>query len=76
MVGKRASHDGNIQVITAPDGCPLWTSEVRPGREHDATRSDRALIPDAPMTVARSPRDGQPLRTIARCVSSSQKSLW
>jgi DDE superfamily endonuclease len=26
-----------VQVITAPDGRPLWTSPVRPGREHDTT---------------------------------------
>ncbi len=26
-----------MQVITAPDGWPLWTSPVRPGREHDTT---------------------------------------
>lgn len=35
--GKHAHHGGNIQVVTAPDGWPLWTSEVRPGREHDTT---------------------------------------
>ncbi|HET6952020.1 MAG TPA: transposase family protein [Acidimicrobiales bacterium] len=35
--GKHANHGGNIQVITPPDGWPLWTSEVRPGREHDTT---------------------------------------
>jgi hypothetical protein len=35
--GKHANHGGNIQVITAPDGRPLWTSDVRPGREHDTT---------------------------------------
>jgi len=35
--GKHHNHGGNIQVITAPDGWPLWTSEVRPGREHDTT---------------------------------------
>ena len=35
--GKHAAHGGNIQVIAAPDGWPLWTSEVRPGREHDTT---------------------------------------
>ena len=34
---KHANHGGNIQVITAPDGWPLWTSAVRPGREHDTT---------------------------------------
>lgn len=35
--GKHDQHGGNIQVITAPDGWPLWTSPVRPGREHDTT---------------------------------------
>jgi hypothetical protein len=35
--GKHHHHGGNIQVITAPDGWPLWVSDVRPGREHDLT---------------------------------------
>jgi hypothetical protein len=35
--GKHAAHGGNIQVIAAPDGWPIWTSPVRPGREHDTT---------------------------------------
>jgi hypothetical protein len=35
--GKHDNHGGNVQVVTAPDGWPLWTSEVRPGREHDTT---------------------------------------
>jgi len=35
--GKHHHHGGNVQVITAPDGWPLWTSDVRPGREHDTT---------------------------------------
>lgn len=35
--GKHSHHGGNVQVITAPDGWPLWTSKVRPGREHDTT---------------------------------------
>jgi hypothetical protein len=43
--GKHHAHGGNWghlplagdQVITAPDGWPLWTSPVRPGREHDVT---------------------------------------
>src|SRR3712207_1543820 len=30
--GKHAGHGGNVQVIAAPDGWPLWTSPVRPGR--------------------------------------------
>lgn len=35
--GKHHQHGGNVQVVTAPDGWPLWTSPVRPGREHDVT---------------------------------------
>lgn len=45
--GKHHRHGGNIQVITAPDGWPLWTSEVRPGREHDtsALRAHDEILP-------------------------------
>src|SRR3954451_15263153 len=28
--GKHAGHGGNIQVVTVPDGWPIWTSGVRP----------------------------------------------
>jgi hypothetical protein len=35
--GKHHHHGGNIQVISTPDGWPIWTSDVRPGREHDTT---------------------------------------
>ena len=44
--GKHKHHGGNIQVVAAPDGWPLWTSEVRPGREHDTTaaRTDPQLL--------------------------------
>jgi hypothetical protein len=35
--GKHATHGGNVQVVTVPDGWPIWTSPVRPGREHDTT---------------------------------------
>ena len=45
--GKHAAHGGNIQVIAAPDGWPLWTSPVQPGREHDTTalRSSAEALP-------------------------------
>ncbi len=48
--GKHRRHGGNIQVVSAPDGWPLWTSDVRPGREHDASAA--RAVPDllAPMT--------------------------
>jgi len=44
--GKHHHHGGNIQVVSAPDGWPLWTSGVRPGREHDTTaaRTDPDLL--------------------------------
>ncbi|WP_186814268.1 transposase family protein, partial [Pseudonocardia asaccharolytica] len=45
--GKHHHHGGNVQVGTAPDGWPLWTSPVRPGREHDTTcaRAHAELLP-------------------------------
>jgi hypothetical protein len=45
--GKHDNHGGNVQVITAPDGFPLWSSEVRPGREHDTTalRTHTEILP-------------------------------
>ena len=44
--GKHHHHGGNVQVVSAPEGWPLWTSEVRPGREHDTTaaRADPDLL--------------------------------
>jgi hypothetical protein len=45
--GKHANHGGTIQVITTPDGWSLWTSPVRPGREHDTTalRTHPEILP-------------------------------
>jgi hypothetical protein len=45
--GKHAQHGGNVQVITVPDGWPIWTSDVRPGREHDTTavRTHTEILP-------------------------------
>jgi hypothetical protein len=45
--GKHAAHGGNVQVVTVPDGWPIWTSPVRPGREHDTTclRADPEALP-------------------------------
>jgi hypothetical protein len=31
---KHHNHGGNVQVVTVPDGWPISTSDVRPGREH------------------------------------------
>jgi hypothetical protein len=35
--GKAHRHGGNIQAVFAPDGFPLWVSEVAPGSVHDLT---------------------------------------
>jgi DDE superfamily endonuclease len=56
--GKHHHHGGNIQVVSTPDGWPLWTSQVRPGREHDITaaRTDPDLLDAIAAWVA----DGRP----------------
>jgi hypothetical protein len=45
--GKHHQHGGNVQVVTVPDGRPIWTSPVRPGREHDTTavRTHTEILP-------------------------------
>lgn len=45
--GKHKHHGGNVQVVSTPDGWPLWVSQVRPGREHDTTCAKAAeeLLP-------------------------------
>lgn len=35
--GKAHEHGGNIQALLAPDGFPLWVSDVEPGSVHDLT---------------------------------------
>jgi len=60
--GKHANHGGNVQVITVPDGWPIWTSDVRPGREHDTTAvRTHTEIPAHPGRGLRRPaRPGRP----------------
>lgn len=40
--GKHKHHGGNVQVLSDPDGWPIWVSGVRPGREHDTTCAKNA----------------------------------
>lgn len=35
--GKAHEHGGNIQALCAPNGLPLWVSDVVPGSVHDLT---------------------------------------
>jgi hypothetical protein len=44
--GKHDNHGGNIQVITAPNGWPSWTSDARPGpptRRHRPARPHQVI---------------------------------
>lgn len=43
--GKHKYHGGNVQVITGPNGFPLWTSEVEPGSTHDLTAARIHALP-------------------------------
>jgi len=43
--GKARAHGGNIQAVPAPDGFPLWVSEVEPGSVHDLTAARIHALP-------------------------------
>ena len=43
--GKAHAHGGNIQAVIAPDGFPLWVSEVQPGSVHDITAARAHALP-------------------------------
>jgi hypothetical protein len=44
--GKHHRHGVNLQVLSAPDGYPLWIAEARPGREHDANAAGKTGVED------------------------------
>jgi DDE superfamily endonuclease len=43
--GKAHAHGGNIQAVLAPDGFPLWVSQVEPGPVHDITAARAHALP-------------------------------
>jgi DDE superfamily endonuclease len=43
--GKAHAHGGNIQAVIAPDGFPLWVSDVQPGSVHDITAARIHALP-------------------------------
>ena len=47
---KHKKHGMNIQVITRPDGTPLWFSRATPGRTHDLTAARAHGIVQACLT--------------------------
>lgn len=42
--GKAHEHGGNIQALSAPNGFPLWVSEVEPGSTHDLTAAREHVL--------------------------------
>ncbi len=47
---------GNAQFLAAPDGTPLWISDVEPGSAHDLTAAPIHALPD----LYQAARDGLP----------------
>jgi hypothetical protein len=47
---KHRKHGMNVQVITRPDGTPLWFSRATPGRTHDLTAARAHGIVQACLT--------------------------
>lgn len=43
--GKARPHGGNIQAVSAPNGFPLWGSDVEPGCTHDLTAARDRVLP-------------------------------
>lgn len=42
--GKAHEHGGNIQALSAPNGTPLWVSDVVPGSIHDLTAARAQVL--------------------------------
>lgn len=42
---KREAFGGNVQFLSAPDGTPLWVSEVEPGSTPDITAARIHVLP-------------------------------
>jgi DDE superfamily endonuclease len=42
--GKAHEHGGNIQALSAPNGVPLWVSDVEPGSVHDLTAAREHVL--------------------------------
>jgi hypothetical protein len=42
--GKAHEHGGNVQALSAPNGTPLWVSEVLPGSVHDITAARAQVL--------------------------------
>jgi hypothetical protein len=45
--GKAHEPAGNVQVLSAPRGIPLWVSDVVPGSTHDLTAARELVLPGA-----------------------------
>ncbi|MEV0971034.1 hypothetical protein [Microtetraspora glauca] len=46
--GKTSDFGGNVQALFAPDGFPLWTSDVEPGGVPDIDAARTHVLPLRP----------------------------
>ena len=68
--GKAHAHGGNVQAVLAPDGFPLWVSQVEPGSMHDITAARAHALPALyPAATA-----GLPARRSSSPISSTATS--
>lgn len=58
--GKHKHHGGNVQVISAPDGWPMWVSDVEPGSTPGHHRRPHSR--SARLVQGRRPRPADPGR--------------
>ncbi len=58
---KHKSFGGNVQFLSAPDGTPLWVSDVEPGSPRTSPPPGCTSCPRCtrtPQTAANAPRGG------------------
>jgi hypothetical protein len=71
--GKTHDFGGNIQALFAPDGLPLWVSDVLPGNVHDITAARELVL--GVLTPVKQPADGSELDISTRTRNALLRSL-
>jgi hypothetical protein len=64
---KHKSFGGNIQFLAAPDGTPLWVSDVEPGSTPDITAARTHVLP----ALYKAAADGLPTLADKGCIGAA-----